>query len=86
MRYVLSYDLNNNPTRTDYESLWKRLRELGFERILYSQWITRWNNTTAENIVRTFMPHIDSNDRLMVMCMDSSDWSAYRPMVDPNTL
>lgn len=84
MRYVLSYDLNA-PGR-NYSTLYARLDELGFQRILLSQWIVRWNNTSAENILRVFLDHIDSNDRLMVMSLDSADWSAYRPMVDPNTI
>jgi hypothetical protein len=29
---------------------------------------------------------MDTNDRLLVTCLDNADWAAFNPISDPNTL
>lgn len=74
MRYVISYDLNN--PGQDYEPLIAALKRSGAKRVLQSQWCGRWNNTTAAKIRDAFWKFMDSNDRLLVTCIDSKDWAA----------
>jgi hypothetical protein len=35
--YLISYDINEKDA-FEYEGLWKKLREIGATRILYSEW------------------------------------------------
>ena len=84
MRYIVSYDLLA-PGR-DYTTLTNELTKLGAQRVLLSQWIVRRNNTNAEAIRDYLRRFIDSNDRILVTCLDSADWAGWNLMVDPNTV
>jgi hypothetical protein len=79
---MVSYDLNS-PGK-NYQALWDALGGIGATRVLLSQWITRRSGTTAVGIRDYLRPFIDSNDRIMVNCLDSSDWAGWNLMVDPN--
>jgi hypothetical protein len=81
---MISYDLNK-PGR-DYKTLTDALEKVGARRVLYSQWIVRWNNTTAALIRQYIWTFMDANDRLLVSCLDSADWAGMNLMVDPNTI
>lgn len=83
MRYVISYDLNVNK---NYQVLWDALRSVGAQRILYSQWIVRWDNASAVGIRNWIQQHIDPDDRVFVDCIDRADWAGYNLMVDPNSI
>ena len=84
MRYVISYDLLT--PGQNYEPLWEALRGLGAQRLLQSQWIVRRINTNAAGLRDFVGQYIDANDRLLVTCLDSTDWASLRVMVDPNTV
>ena len=84
MRHVISYDLLA-PGR-DYTTLTNELRELRAQRILLSQWVVRRINTDAANLRDYLRRFIDSNDRILVTCLDSNDWAGWNLMVDPNTV
>ncbi len=73
MRYVVSYDLK--APGKDYEKLWGALRAMKAERILESEWVLRRSNTSVTELRDNFRQLIDSNDRLLVVCIDSADWS-----------
>ena len=84
MRYVISYDLLT--PGQNYEPLWEALRGLGAQRLLQSQWIVRRINTNAAGLRDFVGQYIDANDRLLVTCLDSTDWASLRVMVNPNTV
>lgn len=84
MRYTISYDLNS-PGK-DYQALYDALTRVGAKRILYSEWVVRWDGTTAESIRTYVWSYMDANDRLMVTCLDSTDWAGINLMFNPNTL
>ena len=84
MRHVISYDLLA-PGR-DYTTLTNELRELRAQRILLSQWVVRRINTDAANLRDYLRRFIDSNDRILVTCLDRNDWAGWNLMVDPNTV
>lgn len=88
MVYMVSYDLNHPETRGDYGELIAQLEVMGFQRLLYSQWVVRWTpaNSSAAVIRDILRPYIDPNDRLLVTCLDNADWAGLNLMVDPNTL
>jgi hypothetical protein len=75
MRYSLSYDLIT-PGK-DYEKLWNALKEFGAKRLLESQWGFRRVNTTAAGLRDYFKQFIDSNDRLVVLSVDSGEWATW---------
>ena len=79
MRYVISYDLNN--PGQDYESLISALKRSGAKRVLQSQWCGRWKDTTAADLRDAFWQYMDSNDRLLVTCIDSTDWAGMRLII-----
>ena len=82
MRYIISYDLVA-PDR-DYQPLWDELARLGATRVLQSQWVVRHGETTASGLRDHFNKFIDSNDRLLVTCLDSSEWAFFNAMTDLN--
>lgn len=84
MKYAISYDLNK-PGK-DYDALYKALAGLNAHRILYSEWITKRHNTSAAGLRDYLWQFMDGNDRLMVTCLDSSDWAGMNLMFNPNTL
>ena len=82
MRYIISYDLVA-PGR-NYQPLWDELARIGAQRGLQSQWAVRRVETTASGLRDHFKKFIDSNDRLLVTCLDSSDWASLNAMTDLN--
>ncbi len=84
MRYLISYDLDK--PGQNYDAVIEALQTVGAQRVLFSQWIVRWNNTTAANIRSYVWKFMDANDRLLVSCLDSADWAGMNLMVDPNTI
>lgn len=87
MVYMVSYDLNAPETRDSYRDLIAHLTELGFRRVLFSQWVVDWVGPTTATIIRDVLwTDMDPNDRLLVTCLDSADWAGYNLMVNPNDL
>ena len=84
MRYIISYDLVA-PGR-DYQTLWNELARMGAQRVLQSQWAVRRVETSAAGLRDHFRQFIDSNDRLLVTCLDSSDWASLNAITDPNNI
>ncbi|MDE0260182.1 MAG: hypothetical protein OXR82_17575 [Gammaproteobacteria bacterium] len=76
MKYVISYDLT--APRQDYESLWAELRRLGAKPVLKSQWCVRRSNTTAASLRDHIGRFMDSDDRLLVTCLDNKSWASRR--------
>ena len=76
MRYVISYDLRK-PGR-DYDSLHKELVRYGAKRVLQSEWCLRDSYTTAEDLRDHFRKFMDSNDRILVVAIDGTDWSGWK--------
>lgn len=65
-KHLVSYDLDK--PGQDYHPLIARLRELGAERVLYSEWLLRSESGCAE--VRDDLKRfIDGSDRLLVMAL-----------------
>ena len=85
MRYIISYDLDNATTE-DYNRIAEVLEGLGAQRVLLSQWVTRRTGTNARAIADYVWRQMRANDRLLVTCLDSVDWCAYRPITDPNVV
>ena len=75
MRYLISYDLRK-PDR-DYQKLWDALDAMKAEPVLDSQWIAKRTKTSVEKLRDHFKKVIDSNDRLLVVCLDSDDWAGF---------
>ena len=73
MRYVISYDLLK--PGQNYEKLWAELERFKAKRVLESQWVIRRSNTTAKNLRDHFKEFVDANDRLLIVCIDDSDWA-----------
>ena len=84
MRYVISYDLVV-PGR-NYNTLITALESWGAQRILMSQWVVRWNGTSAQSIFNLVRANMDANDRLLVTCLDSSDWWSINLLANPNAI
>lgn len=84
MRYVISYDLDK--PGQNYTAVTNALEKSGAKRVLFSQWVLRHYTATATQIRDWLWNHMDRNDRLLVVCLDSNDWAGMNLMVDPNTL
>ena len=67
MKYHVGYDLRA-PGR-DYSTLIKRLGEWGAVRVLKSEWIIDYADTSAAAIRDDLRKHLDANDRLLVVTM-----------------
>lgn len=79
MKYIICYDLYK-PAQ-NYEALYKTLREnFGATRVLYSQWVFRRINTNAAGLRDYFKKFLDSDDRLLIVSLDSSDWAGWNLM------
>ena len=71
---MITYDLNRPGQK--YESLYEAIRELS-ERVLHavdSTWIVQ-TKLNAVQIREALRPHIDSNDKLIVMRL-ADEWAA----------
>jgi hypothetical protein len=87
MVYMVSYDLMAPEGRDGYRELFALLTKLGFRPVLFSQWVGMWvKPTTAATIRDILWERMDSNDRLLVTCLDSADWAGYNLLVNPNEL
>ena len=87
MVYMVSYDLLAPESHDDYRSLYAALVELGFRRVLQSQWVVRWIAAgTAVTIRDILRHHVDANDRLLVTSLENGDWAGYTLLVNPNDL
>ena len=84
MRYVISYDLLT--PGQNYNQLTEELHRFGARRLLQSQWIVRWDNTTAATIRNIIRAYIDANDRQLATCLDNADWAGSNLMVDLSTV
>lgn len=78
-RYIVSYDLVT-PGK-DYATLWAELKSMNAERVLQSQWVFERINTNAVGLRNHFKQFIDSNDRLLITCLDSDDWASFNTMI-----
>ncbi len=72
MRYLINYDLNY--PEQDYPKLRKALTVYRPLKVLDSQWLINVSGTTAKRLFLHFNRFIDSNDDLLVVCLDNSDW------------
>ncbi len=79
--WLVSYDLLV-PGR-NYEGLFQALRQMSATRVMLSQWALR-SNLSAMDILNRLIPHIDSNDRMIVSPLSSSAY--IRTIVELNTL
>lgn len=72
--HSVSYDLL--APGKDYQKLYDRLAALGGKRVLYSQWMLK-GQFTAEQLRDDLNRYIDTNDRLLVICVTdgSMAWS-----------
>lgn len=84
MRYVISYDLNT-PGK-DYQTLWDALASIGAQRVLYSQWVVRRYETSAQGLANYLWRFMDANDRLLVISLDNTEWWGMNLMVDPQQI
>jgi len=84
MRYLISYDLI--VPGKNYQPLWNALAELGAKKVLLSQYIVRRNNTSAVGLRDHLVQFVDANDRLLVVCLDSTDWAGRHLMVQVNQI
>ena len=82
MRYVISYDLMQSSTNDDYERLHEHLERIGAQRVLFSQWIVRWNKTSPQQVFNYVRRVIKQQDRLLVTELDGSGWWGVNLMVD----
>jgi hypothetical protein len=63
--YLISYDINEKDA-FEYDALWARLKQLGAERILYSEWILIDEVDRAGAIYKEIAPKTQKKDRLLV--------------------
>ena len=84
MRYVLSYDLIS--PGQNYQRLWDELASFGAKRVLQSQWVFSRVHTTAAGLRDPFRQFVDSNNRLLVTCLDSSDWAGWNLLTRINEI
>ena len=75
MRYLLSYDLLK--PGQDYEKLYDELASMDAQRVLQSQWVFRRFKTSATGLRDHYRQFIDGNDRLLIVAIDSDDWSGW---------
>lgn len=84
MRYLVSYDLRN-PGR-NYDVLYTKLGAFGAKRVLLSDWVFRRQGTNAAELREYFKQFIDSNDRLLILSLDSSDWAGWNLLSKPSQM
>lgn len=86
MRYVISYDLVDQPTVQDYHRVSDLLIEMGARRVLLSQWVLRAPNTSAVALGFGVQRALRANDRLLVTCLDSGAWWSRNLLVNPDAI
>ncbi len=62
--YWIGYDLDK--PGQNYDELIRRLKQLGAQRILKSDWLLPSNTLDAEKLRNDLRQYIDANDRLLV--------------------
>lgn len=80
--YLISYDLDK--PGQNYDKLIARLKELGAQRCLYSQWFLA--NTAGHEAVRNDLQRfMDQNDRILVVALkNAAAW--YNLMLSDKTV
>jgi CRISPR/Cas system-associated endoribonuclease Cas2 len=63
--YLISYDISEKDA-FEYDNLWARLKELGAQRILYSEWVLEHDVNMASAIYENIAPLTQLKDRLLV--------------------
>ena len=78
-KYLITYELKN-PGR-DYSGLYNTIKSLGlWWHYLASTWIIKSSTTlSAREISDRLVPHIDSNDYLLVIKIDTTDSQGWLP-------
>lgn len=64
--YLISYDIAEKDA-WEYDSLWKKLEQMGAKKILYSEWVVR--GTSASNVYNELASLVQQKDRLLVQGM-----------------
>jgi hypothetical protein len=80
--YFVAYDLAAKP-RQNSKSLWDALTALGARRVQDSVWMVR-SNFTAAQVREHLWPYVGLSGRLLVV--EGSDWAAWNPMAEVNTV
>ena len=67
---------NGTPTRN------AQYRSAGGKKVAYlqSQWVFRRTNTDAARLRDHFKKFLDNNDRLLVVCLNNTDWAGLNLM------
>ena len=76
--YFVAYDLDK--PGQNYPNLWNGLESLHAKRVRDSVWALNWTGG-AQDLFKVLHPHIDSNDRLLVIASGGSWW--VNLMTDP---
>jgi len=63
--YLISYDIAEKDA-FEYQPLWDKLKALGAQRILYSEWIVTGGPDQTGAIYDEIAPLIQSKDRLLI--------------------
>jgi CRISPR/Cas system-associated endoribonuclease Cas2 len=79
--FYVAYDLDK--PGQNYPNLWSELESLGAVRVQDSVWALKAEGT-SEEVYNQLSPHIDSNDRLLVVKSGGSTW--VRLMADPRKI
>lgn len=69
-KYLITYDLKK-PGK-NYSGLYAAIQTYPWWHYLSSTWIVK-SSLTANELVNVLLPHIDGNDRLLVVKIDPSD-------------
>lgn len=82
MLHLVSYDLNK--PEQNYPGLIARLRQLGAQKVLFSEWLLV-SPSSAEGVRNDLQPLIDANDRIFVVELrNHAAWNNL--MLDNNTV
>lgn len=84
MRYTIHYDLLAPESVNDYKKLHAALAELGAKKLLYSGWVVKRYNTTAEKLRDYIFQFMDRNDRLIVQEVDGTGWASMNTITKIN--
>ena len=76
MKYMICYDLQK-PIQ-NYPTLYKVLSEnFNAKRVLESQWVFRRINTNAAGLRDYFKNFLDSDDRILIVSLENSEWAGW---------
>lgn len=75
--YFLSYDLRK---QRDYQPLYDALAQLNAVHVLESLWCFERDDTTAQELVNSFIQFIDEDDGLVVS--QAVDGAYHKPLVN----